>query len=159
MDLLFLKSAAGLSPACEEATEWLRRKKLGATVLVEPREVRNGAFFRKWWALVKVGFDYWSDDVTPMQYKGQPVRPHFDRFRKDVTILAGHYEPVVNIRGETRLEAKSLQWSKMSEETFADLYDATIQVLLQQVFNGERVRQWTEAELRGVVDEILAFAA
>ena len=76
MDLLFLKSATGLSPACEEATEWLRRKKLGATVLVEPREVRNGAFFRKWWALVKVGFDYWSDDVTPMQYKGQPVRPH-----------------------------------------------------------------------------------
>jgi hypothetical protein len=159
MDLLFLKSPTGLTPACEEASEWLAKKKLGATVLVNPREPRNGSYFRKWWALVKVGFDYWSECVQPMEYKGRPVLANFERFRKDVTILAGFYDPVVNVRGETRLEAKSLQWSRMDEHTFGQLYDATIQVLLQQVFNGARVREWSEAELRAVVDEVMAFAA
>ena len=52
MELLFIKSASGLLPATEEATEWLATKKLGSTVLVEPRGIRNGAFHRKFFALI-----------------------------------------------------------------------------------------------------------
>jgi hypothetical protein len=159
MDLIFQKGATGLLPACEEATEWLRKKKIGATILVEPREMRNGAFFRKWWALVKLGYDYWSENAQTIEFKGQPVLPDFDRFRKDVTISAGFYYPVVNLKDEVRIEAESLKWASMTEERFEQLYSATIQVLLQRVFNGKVSQRWTEDQLRSVADQILSFAA
>lgn len=159
MELLFQKGATGLIPACEESTDWLTKKKLGATILVEPREMRNGAFFRKWWALVKLGYDYWSEAAATIEFRGQPVLPEFDRFRKDVTIMAGFYYPVVNLKGEVRIEAESLKWAKMTEETFAKLYDATIQVMLQRVFNGTICKEWSESELRSLAEQVLKFAA
>lgn len=159
MDLIFMKAPTGLQPACEEASDWLKKKKMGATILVAPREPRNGVHFRRWWALVKLGFDYWSDNSRTIEYKGKPVLPDFDRFRKDVTISAGFYYPVVNLKGEVRIEPESLKWASMSEERFNQLYDATIQVMLQRVFNGEVCGHWTEAELRMVVDEVMSFAA
>lgn len=159
MKLIFQKGATGLIPACEEATEWLAKKKLGSTIAIEPHEMRNGAFFRKWWALVKLGYDYWSEVAPTIEYRGEPVLPEFDRFRKDITILAGFYHSVVNLKGEVRIEAESLKWGNMSEETFGKLYDATIQVLLQRVFNGKICKNWTEAELRRVASEVLEFAA
>jgi hypothetical protein len=159
VELIFQKGATGLIPACEEASDWLRKKKVGATIVVEPREMRNGSFFRKWWALVKLGYDYWSESAATIEYRGQPVLPDFDRFRKDVTILAGFYSPVANLKGEVRIEPESLKWASMTEERFTQLYDATIQVLLQRVFNGKVCRTWTESELRNVAEQILSFAA
>ena len=154
-----MKSTAGLLPANDETTAWLLKKKLGSTIVAEIHEIRNAAFHRKWFALVKVGFDYWRDNVDTLEYKGKSVMPNFDRFRKDVTILAGFYEAVTNIKGEVRLEAESLKWSKMTEERFTQLYDATIRVLLEQVFNGRRCAKWSEHQLRSVVEQIEAFAA
>jgi hypothetical protein len=159
MELLFTKGQSVLIPACEESADWLRRKKLGATILVDPREPRNGAFHRKWFALVKLGFDYWSECAQTIEYKGEPVLPDFDRFRKDVTISAGFYYPVVNLKNEVRIEAESLKWASMSEERFGQLYDATINVLLKRVFNGRVCKEWTEEELRGVAEQIMEFAA
>jgi len=159
MDLIFQKGESGLFPACEEASEWLRKKKLGATIVVEPHEVRNGGYFRKWFALVKLGYDYWSEAAETLEFKGSPVLPDFDRFRKDVTISAGFYYPVVNLKGEVRIEAESLKWSSMTEERFDQLYNATIQVLLARVFNGRVCKSWTEEELRDVAAQILEFAA
>lgn len=159
MELIFQKGATGLIPACEEANEWLRKKKIGATILVEPREPRNGPFFRKWWSLVTLGYEHWSDSVATIEYKGQRVLPEFDRFRKDVTILAGFYRAVVNLKGEVRIEPESLKWASMTEDTFTKLYDATIQVLLQKVFNGTVCKSWTEAELRSVVAQVMEYAA
>lgn len=159
MELLFTKGQSGLVPACDEAAEWLKRKKLGATILVDPREPRNGAYFRKWWALAKLGYDYWSENAATIEYKGEKVLPEFDRFRKDLTILAGFYRPVVNLKGELRIEPESLAWASMSEERFDKLYEATIRVLLERVFNGKVCKEWTEAELRSVAEQILEFAA
>lgn len=159
METLFIKSPTGLAPACEEAREWLAKKKMGATIMVEPREMRNGPFFKKWFALVEMAYSYWSETVEPMEFKGRPVLPSFVRFRKDVTIWAGYYEAVVNLKGEVRIEAMSIAWASMNEETFTKLYDATIQVLLAKVFNGIACKQWSEAELRGVAGQIMEFAA
>ena len=158
-ELLFQKGSTGLVSACEEATQWLSKKKLGATILVEPREMRNGKFFKKWFALVEMAYAYWSEAVEPLEYKGQPVRPAFTRFRKDVTILAGYYDAVVNLKGEMRIEAASIAWANMSEETFTKLYDATIQVLLAKIFNGKVCQHWSERQLRDVAAQVLGFAA
>lgn len=158
MDLLFQRAGTGLIPACEEATEWLAKKKHGATILVAPKEMRNGAYFRKWWALVKLGYDYWSDGAETIQYRGHDVLPDFDRFRKDVTILCGHYHPVVGIKGEVRIEPDSLRWASMDEITFGKLYDKTITVMLERVFNGKVCPTWSEEQLRSVAEQILEFA-
>lgn len=156
MDFLFLKSPTGLTPACEEAADWLKKKKLGATILVEPREMRNGKFHRKWFALVRIAFDYWEETVAPIEYKGVQVKPNFRRFRKDITIMAGFFEPVVNAKGELRLEAESLQWASMTEERFTQLYDATVATLLAKILTGP---QWNEYNLRQAVQQISEFAA
>lgn len=158
-EFLFQKSATGLLPACDEASEWLRKKKLGAVIMVEPREMRNGAFFRKWFALLEMAYSYWSETVKPMEYRGQSVQPSFTRFRKDMTILAGYYDPVTNIKGEVRIEAASIAWASMDDDTFTKLYDATIQVLLSKVFNGRVCKEWSESELRSVAEQVLSFAA
>lgn len=157
--MMFIKGASGLVPHDEESAEWYRKKKLGSVIQVDASEMRHGAFFKKWWALVKLGYDYWSESAATMEYKGERVLPNFDRFRKDVTISAGFHYPVVNLKGEVRIEAESLKWSQMSEERFSQLYDATIQVLLRRVFNGKVCPTWTEEELRTVAEQILEFAA
>lgn len=155
-DMNYSRNWAYLGPASEEAAEWLRKKKLHDIFIVDPpRVLRNPKFFRKWWALVKVGFDYWTETIRRMEYNGEPVLPDFDRFRKDVTVLAGFYRPVVNLKGEVRLEPESLKWTSMTEERFTQLYDATIQVLLRKVFAGDK--KWTEEEIRRVVIEIVGF--
>lgn len=159
MDLLFTKGVSGLVPACEEAAEWYRKKKLGATILVDPREPRNGSFHRKYFALLDMAFDYWADSAKTLEYKGQSVLPDKERFRKDCIILAGFYRPVANIKGEVRIEAESLKWASMTEERFTQLYEATIRVLLARVFNGQVCKAWTESELRAVVEQVLSFAA
>jgi len=158
-DLMFIKAAAGLVPADDQTRDWYSKKKLGSTIQVDATEMRNGAFFRKWFALVKLGFDYWKDDAATIEFKGERVQPDFERFRKDVTISAGFYYPVVNLKGEVRIEPESLKWSQMTEERFSELYNATIQVLLQRVFNGTVCRTMTESELRSVADQIVEFAA
>jgi hypothetical protein len=157
-DLLFAKAPFGLVPADEQTREWLGKKKLGATIQANATEMRNGAFFKKWWSLINLAYDYWKDDAATVEYKGERVQPNLERFRKDVTISAGFFEPVVNIKGELRLDAKSLKWSQMDETEFSKLYDATIQVLLQRVFNGKVCMTMTEAELRSIAEQITEYA-
>lgn len=159
MDMLMVKRAHGLVPATEEGAEWLARKKPGAMIMVDAREPRNGGFHRKWFALVQLGYDYWADNAETIEYKGQRVLPDFDRFRHDVTILAGFYRPVANIKGEVRIEAESLKWAQMTEERFEKLYDATIRVLLEKVFNGRVFAKWTREELERVAQQVMDFAA
>jgi hypothetical protein len=47
----------------------------------------------------------------------------------------------------------------MTEERFEQLYSATINVLLQRVFNGRVCKQWTAEELDRVAQQVLDFAA
>lgn len=158
MNAVLIRASVGLLPADDATREWFGKLKLGTVIQVDARQARNGAFFRKWWALAKLGYDYWSEAVETLEYKGDPVLPEFDRFRKDVTILCGFYHTVVNLKGEIRIEADSLKWSAMTEETFTQLYDATIRVLLRKVFNGKLCPTWSEEQLRSVAEQILEFA-
>jgi hypothetical protein len=158
MEILLIKTPSGFMPADDEAQEQCKKFRLGSLARLDVVQMRNGAFFRKWWALVKLGYDYFTDTCEMQEYKGHPIKPEFDRFRKDVTILAGFYRPVWNVNGEMRIEAESLAWANMTEERFEKLYSATIDVLLKKVFNGKRMRAWTEEELRSVANRIAEFA-
>jgi hypothetical protein len=147
--------SGGLIPATDEDAEALRKIKAGTAVRVEVRQIRNYKFLQKWFTLAKYAFDIWSETVPPQEYKGHPVRPSFDRFRKDLIILSGRFDATYNARGEVRLEAKSISFASMSEDEFERLYSETISVVLGKILGGTRM---TEDQLRNHVDNVLAYA-
>ena len=159
MDATFLKAATGLIPADDPTREWFTKVKLSGMVFAKVAQPRNPQFHRKMFALFNYGFDYWAESAEPKVYKGQPVQPNFDRFRKDITILAGYYHPVFNIKGEIRMEADSISYAAMDETRFEQLYSKVIDVLLKKVFSRRGIGgvAWTEEKLRGVVDGLLEF--
>ena len=151
MDATFLKAATGLIPADDPTREWFTKVKLSGMVFAKVAQPPRWLF--------NYGFDYWAESAEPKVYKGQPVQPNFDRFRKDITILAGYYHPVFNIKGEIRMEADSISYAAMDETRFEQLYSKVIDVLLKKVFSRRGIGgvAWTEEKLRGVVDGLLEF--
>lgn len=151
MEILLIKTSQGaLLPADEEQAERLRRFKAGGTIRADVKQMRNGAFHRKFFAMLKVGFDAWTP--PDQEYRGLPVQKNFNRFRKDCVIAAGFYEPVSNLRGEVRAEAKSIAFGNMTEAEFGEVYDAVANVLLQKVLT-----HYTREDLDDVVEQILRF--
>jgi hypothetical protein len=71
-----------------------------------------------------------------------------------VLILAGFYEQTFTLKGELKLEAKSIKFAKMEQDEFEDLYSKTINVLLEHVFTNYKGR----AEVDHVIEQILNFA-
>lgn len=151
-EILVTKNAGGaLSPADQQAAEYLTKLKLGEVVRVKATRMCNPAFHRKYFALLNFAFDAW--EPVGKEYKGEPVAKNFDQFRNDVTVLAGFYETAITLKGETRLTAKSISFANMSQEEFEQLYSATINVILSRVLTN-----YTRDDLDRVVDELLRFA-
>ena len=156
MTTIYLRrTLGGFAPDKEEDHDACKRLKMGEIVRAEVVRPRNILYFRKWWALVKVGYELWEETCPRHQHKGMDVLPEFDRFRRDVTILAGFAKPVVNVRGELRLEAESIAFGNMTEDRFDALYSATIDVLLQKVLTGRGI---SESQLRTMADLVMDFA-
>ena len=154
-EIIFIKNALGyLVPANDEEAGKLKRFKAGATIRGQYSEMRNGKFWRKWWTLAELGFNYWTETAEMPEHKGQRIEPNFEKFRKDLTILAGFWHPVPSINGEVKAEADSISWAKMNEDTFEKLYSATITALLKYIYQ----QDMTEDKLREWVDSILAYA-
>jgi hypothetical protein len=145
-----------LIPVEQEAANFTRNLRLGESVRVTVTKVRNVQFHRKYFALINYAFDCFEpEDVEIPQYLSQiGVVPekNIDRFRKDLTILAGYYDATIRVNGEIRLEAKSIAFGNMDEDTFNDLYQKTIDVVLKYV-----LRNFTDAELKNTVDGLMEF--
>jgi len=154
-DAVLVKTPNGaLAPADESARALMDKIKAGQGVRATVRRVRNVKFHRKAFALFKLAFDAWKP-VSPLEYKGLPVAKDFDRFRKDMTILAGFYKPVYNVRGELRLEAESLSFASMDEERFEQVFRAVLTVVWERVLKS--VGYASEDEVERVVNELLRF--
>lgn len=114
---------------------------------------RNYLFFRKWWALVKYAYGHW--EPPEIDYKHSKVVPekNFERFRKDLTILAGHYEASYRINGEVRIEAKSVSYKEFpTDDSFKEFYSATIDAVLKHI-----LKNYTGQELERCVLEVMGF--
>lgn len=134
MELYLEKTIHGFSPADEHAKENMAKFKLGTMVRCKITRKNNAAFHRKMMALFNVGFEYWVPGEIDCKY-GKPEK-NFDRFRKDMTILAGYYEIHHRIDGTFRVEAKSLSFDSMEPEEREDLFSNLINVLLKNIFQG-----------------------
>lgn len=138
----------------DETAAFLQKKKVGAVLSGDFTEPRNYKFHRKIMALFKCCFDHFTElHDWNVQYRGMKVEPSFEMFRKQLTILAGHYEASYDIKGNIRLEAKSLSFANCSEEEAERIYSDVIGAALKQVFKFKV----SEKQLRNMVDDILHF--
>ena len=152
MKLYFQKTIYGLAPTDDKSREWFDKLKPGQVISGEFKKVRNYRFLKKYFALLKVGFDNWNPGEIDSKY-GTPEK-NFDRFRADLTILAGFYETTIRLDGSVRIEPKSISFASMSEDEFEKLYSRTVDVLLKHVYGSDM----TADEINETVDQYLRFA-
>lgn len=143
-----------LLPNDDESRELVGGMKIGQAVRCKLVKVRNYKFHQKWFTLAQMAYDIWSETVPPAVYRGQAVQPNFERFRKDLTILAGFFTSTFNVRGDVRLEAKSLSFASMGQDEFEVVYSKTIDAVMANILGNARM---SEAELRSAVDRVLAY--
>lgn len=156
MKICLIKTMQGaLIPASEEDAALLKKYRVGATINAEVAQMRNGKFFRKWFELARVAFDLWIELCEMPKYKGVEVQPNFERFRKDLTIMAGYSKIVVGIDLKARLQAKSISWASMLPDEFERLYSATINAVLAKVLSGKNI---DEKRLRQMCDSVMELA-
>ena len=152
MKIQAIRVPTGYLFATDSDREAAKRHRIGQEVTLEVKTSRNGKFHRKYFALLNLGFEYW--ETSDREHKGRAVAKNFDRFRKDVAIMAGHYDPVWNLAGEMRLEARSISFANMDEAEFETLYEATIQILIDKVLAS---KGFTRAEVDRAVDSLIRF--
>lgn len=150
-EISLTKTAGGLlAPADPQAVEYIGKLRLGGIVRATVVKPRNPKFMRKYFALLNVAFDAWEPPTK--EYKGEPVQKNFEQFRRDVCILSGHYDTVYTLKGDVRLIPKSISFANMDDDTFADLFNSTVNVIL-----GRILTNYTRADLDDVLERILAF--
>lgn len=154
MNCFFTKTLSGaLAPADSETSAFLARLRLGQGLRAEVKRARNILFHRRMFALLNFAFDLW--DCPALEYQGHPVAKNFDRFRKDITILAGFFDAVTNLRGEVRLEAKSLAFHNMGEEEFERVYKSVLGVVWDRILRSKGYE--SPEKVDAIVQELLRF--
>ena len=132
MKITVLKTPGGnLFPATDEDADKLTKFKTGEHYEIDIKLTRNPAFLRKVMVFFHFCFDHW-DGESVLEYTSTPEQ--FDRFRKDLTILAGFYKQTVRLNGEIRLEAESLSFASMKEERFQECYFALTKAAMKHIF-------------------------
>lgn len=125
--------------------------KNGEVVSCEIKRPRNYGFHKKFMALLNYAFGIW--EPGEIEYHGKPVGKNFERFRKDVTMLAGYYEVVTNIKGEAKAEPLSISFGSMGADEFEKLYSKTIDVILKHVLTN-----YTKEDVDRVIENIIGFS-
>lgn len=145
------KSPAGLVPSDALASEWFGKLKLGAPINVEAKQMRNGKFHRKFFAMLNVA--YANHDWPEIETKFGMARTSAEMFRKYVIVKAGHYEADLTPHGEIRVVPKSIAWAKMDDTEFQQLYSDVLNVILM-----EFLTNWTAGDMDNAVNMMLSFS-
>lgn len=155
-EVQLVKHGQGLRPANEVDAAALQKIKTGALVLAEIKQPRNPKFHRKFFALLNLAFEYWAPGPVTLPDGSQiEAEKCFDRFRKDVLILAGFRKTVVNVKGEARLEAESVSFSSMDETRFNEVYRAAFGVCWRLVLR--HIPGMTEQQAENTINQMLSF--
>ena len=152
-DLVFIKSDMGIYPGDKPTEEYVLKMGYGTQIHADFKKRRNVKFHRKAFLLLNFLYENWSppeNEYADSRF-GTPEK-NFERFRRDVTILAGFFYQTVRLNGEVRTEAKSISFSNMDEDEFADYYSKVIDVGLKYV-----LKNYTKDDIDSVVNELLGF--
>ena len=124
MELLLYNTPSGLKPCYDEDYDEKKKLKIGETYKAKITLVRNAKFHRKYFALIKLAWEYQNERTVAH------FRNDVELFRKTVEIAAGHCEPVFNIELKSWVDIpKTIAFDKMDEAEFQDLYERVKDVL------------------------------
>jgi len=143
-------------PATDEDAGKVAKYKLGQPVTLRSTKLTDRAykFHQKLVCLYKLCYDSFVECVDAgLEYRGTVVKPSFDNFREELTILSGHYEAHHSLNGTVRVRGKSIAYHNMGDDEKERLYSDLINAALRHVYRGDR----SEEELRSLVEQILAF--
>lgn len=145
-EIVVTRTQAGfLVPFTEEDSEKIKSYPIGVPIRCKCAKMNSGPFHRLLFSLFNFAYENWN----PL-YEGDGSVPNksFNNFRKELTVQAGYYEMVFRIDGTFTLEAKSLQYGKMSDHEKKQLYNDLCQVVLDQI-----LPDYTIEDLQRCVDE------
>ena len=108
-----------LSAEDDDAKSYMAKLKNGDAVLVKVRKPRNVQFHRKYFALLQTVFE------------NQERYEDFEAFRKEVVMRAGYWTIHHHVTGKVSYDAKSIAFDKMDELEFSELYNKSIDVILE----------------------------
>lgn len=127
-----IKQPGGLLvPAHDMELEKLNKFKTGGQYIVDIKLSRNPAFLRKVMVFFHFCFDHWDGEKV---HEFCSEVEQFNRFRKDLTILAGFHYRTKRLDGTPRYEAESLAFGNMTEERFQECYLALIKAAIKHIF-------------------------
>ena len=152
MEYLFKKLQYGLVPDDPDTIEWYGKLKPGESVRGKFKRVRNTQFHKKFFALLRIGYEHWEPGELDSKY-GKPQK-NFEQFRADIIILAGYYEVHVRLDKSIRIVPKSINFSSMDEAEFEKLYSSVIDSLLKRVYDMKATRE----NIDELVEAYLSFA-
>ncbi len=156
MKCVFAKGQGNvLIPADPAAEQFIASLKLGSGAAVEVKKARNIRFHRKFFALLQLAFDIWEPTGEKV-WKGVPIRKDFERFREDITILAGHYDVSYALDGSVKLTAKSISFANCDEHEFESVYQAVLDVVWEKILREANFR--SKAEVENVVNQLMAYS-
>ncbi len=105
------------------------RFKTNELYTVEVKHTRNYEYHKRVFAFLNFCFAHWSCDRDFLDLHAQ-----FNRFRNQLTVLAGYRVELYNINGEVRVEAKSISYSGMEQAEFEQFYHALVNAALKHIF-------------------------
>jgi hypothetical protein len=151
MNVNLTKTPVGFIPADSESGEWANKIKIGQVVHADFKRMRNYKFHKKLFALLNLAYEYWQPGEINSEY-GIPEKS-FERFRKDLTILAGYYHVEHSLsRKHMRIEADSISFAKMDNETFEKLYNSILGVITKKI-----LPNMSRDEIETLTDKFLEF--
>jgi len=153
MNVKLIKTLSGLIPYEPTTEAWYQKIKHGAVIHSDFKLMRNPGFHKKMFSLFNLAFEYWEPGEINSKY-GKPEK-NFERFRKDLTILAGYFLIVIRLDGTAKPEADSLSYGNMEPEVFEACYNNILTVILKRI---PVLDKMTKEEIDELVDRFLAFA-
>ena len=132
MKLTCVNTSVGLVPLGDADHDAKGKLLSGAIYEVDVKEFRNHRFHRKFFALVRLSFEY----LTEGERAG--FRENVELWRAYITVAAGFADVFFSpSRGEFVEYPKSIAFDKMNESEFGDLYERVKDVVWSII--GERV--------------------
>lgn len=153
MKIVLIKTAYGFVPNDQVTKEWADKIKVGALVHSNFKKMNNYEFHKKLMKLASVGFEYWEPGPISEKH-GKPVVKNFDRYREQLTILAGYYDMAPSLAGRPPMPvAHSWSFGKMDGNKREKFYQDILTTLIDYVF-----KNYTKEEVEKIADQLWSFA-
>lgn len=133
MQIEMVKNAGGVFvPAFDHDLPRLTKFKNGEMYTADIKLTRNPAFHRKMFAFFNFCFAHWAAERAGYEFTDEYTQKK--EFRNNLTILAGFFDVVTTIKGETKVRAKSLAYGNMEPDEFERCYNAMVNAAIKHLF-------------------------